>query len=347
MRVIFSVSRTGNRAGVGIGRYRLWREQPRTEKMKMKSKLAGSFVLAAVAAASPAMASTFHQSIDNLPSAVYTGSIGAISGASQVLGAQPAVIGATIYDAGGFESYANGNLVGQNGWGSFPSPLTTGTFTVGATSGVGGTKGVTLHNTTTTGTSSYAFPTAPYAPAAGEGISVNADLGRTFTSSSTTSSNFYGVEVFDNDTGDVTSGVGLTRAATPTPVSVGVFVIAPFNTATSQFQAGAPLFAVTIASGLSQSTYYNLEQRIDYGSKTYAIYSNGSLILGSIPFGSTAAGSTPSSTFSDADLYIGTGKSGDNGFADNYSVKVIATPEPMTLGAISLGGLMLGRRRKA
>lgn len=159
-----------------------------------------------------------------------------------------------------------------------------------------------------------------------------------------TSSAQFGIDVFSS-----TSRViryGLSRDATN---AIGVFVTAPFNTVTREFEAGQPVFNVTISTALVASTFYNLEARMNYSTKTFDLYNNNNLFEQGIPF------IDPNATdLADADLYVASAAGAtDTGFFDNYRVNTIAAtvPESNTLallafGAVPVAGAVIARRRR-
>lgn len=234
-----------------------------------------------------------------------------------------------VFDSGGFDSYTNGNLVGQQTWAAY-TPATGNGYQVTGT----GDKYVAASLVGT----NYAFPSNPVVtPAANEGLSVNIDIARTVAATAATSTPSYGVGVYD-PAGNLTTEFGLSRNSSSN--AIGVYVTAPFNTTTGQFQAGQPVFNVTVASGLTAGSFYNLEARLNYASKTVDIFSAGDLFLGGVPFAANSA------TFSDADLTVNGGLTGDVGAFDSYVVSTIAVPEPATLSVLGAAGAMLLRRRR-
>ncbi|RYG40496.1 PEP-CTERM sorting domain-containing protein [bacterium] len=255
---------------------------------------------------------------------------------------------ATLFDAGGFEGYTTGSLIGQN----------TFQFATGTTGAVGNytvvnqvsSTGVSNNYIAASGTgTSYAFPdlasgAASFTPAAGELISVSADIARNVGTTGALSTASYAMDVFST-TARITR-FGLTRNATTN--AIGVFVTAPFNTTTGQFQAGQPLFNVTVSAALTANTFYNLESRLNYTTQSMDLYNNGTLFVGNIPFATAATGGAGTQTdFSDADFSIVTGTGNDTGFFDNYKVSTIAAvPEPATMAALGLGTAALLRRRR-
>lgn len=289
-------------------------------------------VFASVANAAPRLAADYQ-------TATYSGPRGTVATAGSRSTGQTGIGALTlgpIYSAGGFESYADGNLIGQNTWAKDNGAGVAVNYTVGAATGAGGTKGVTVSGIGT----EFAYPTYTAAtPTAGQGVSVNIDLARTVAATAATSSARYGVDVYTTTFSRVTQ-FGLTRNATTN--ALGLYVVAPFNTVTGQFQAGQPVFVVTISGALAANTYFNIEGRMNYDTKTVDIYSGNTLFLGNIPFATATA-----ANFGEADLTVATGTGLDQGLFDNLTVTGIAVPEPTTLGALAGIGAIVARRRRA
>lgn len=249
---------------------------------------------------------------------------------------------AVLYNSGGFETFTAGNLSGQNGFGG---ATVASRFTVGATSGVSGTQGVTAVAGGAGSVTDWVWPDIGYTPASGEVVSVNFDIARTVAATAAASSSVYAIDIFDGVSGARLTRLGLSRNSTTN--ALGVAVVAPFNTTTSQFDPTVTSnFSVTIATGITAGTFYNLEPRLNFATKTVDIYSNNALFLGNIPFAYSASSQT---NFGDADISVSTGSTtatgADAGFFDNYVVSTIAIPEPTTLGLLAGVGLVALRRK--
>lgn len=237
-----------------------------------------------------------------------------------------------LFDSGGFESYTLGNLTGQNGWTS----TSASAWQVQTTLALG-TKAVQGSG----GTSSWAWPAVNYTPGLNEVVSVYNDFAASDPALTATDNTGFYIDVYD-----LTGSLRVTRFGLSTSSNlIRVAVTAPFNTTTGQFDPAGSLFNVTLTNALLADTFYNLEARLNFTTKTLDLYTGGNLFVANIPFASPAA-----TGIGDADLQV-QGNASSNGlnvgYFDNYLVQTIQIPEPASLGAIALSLPLFIRRRKA
>jgi hypothetical protein len=238
-----------------------------------------------------------------------------------------------LFDSAGFESYTTGSLTGQNG---FINEVATGApFSIGATVGVGGTKGVQVASN---GVTNWTYPALNYTPTAAQNIvRIDASIARTL--GATISSFGYSIDVYPI-VGGRTTRFGLVNNGGV----IQPFVTARFNTTTQLFDPTAAAASVLVGGAVAQSTFVDFSAFLNYTSKTMDLLVNGVSVTGgsTIPFADLTA-----TTLGDADFQISTGAGAtDSGFLDNY--KVTAVPEPASMVAMGLGiaGLAAKRRRK-
>jgi hypothetical protein len=231
---------------------------------------------------------------------------------------------ATLFDSQGFEApaYTLGNLTGQNGW-AFQG---TGPATVQSAVVKSGAQAVSLSGAATT----WHWPSVGYTPAAGEIIRVNSDIRR--GSSVETAKNFgYFLDVYDNTAG---SRIGRVGIANSSGSLVGI--------ATTKNASGT-VGSYIYQSGMQWDTWYGFQMDLNFGSQTFNLSIDGTVVGSDLPFLIAAT------DFGDADLQLSyTAGATDVGYFDNYKVEAI--PEPaaisiMLLGLAGLGGrAWLGRR---
>jgi hypothetical protein len=234
------------------------------------------------------------------------------------------------YSAGGFEGFSAGALTGQNSWTVDPG---TDNYTVSATGGVSGTKGVRVGG----GATNWGYPTTTaYTPGATDIISINADIARTVGTASASSSFGYLIDVYNSATARTFRfGLGVNASNQP------ALLVTSHWSAALGFNPAAPVANVLISTGLTPGTFYNLEARANYVAKTFDLYSNNVLVQGGMPFAALTH-----TDFSDADVQVSSAANlADAGFYDNYSINVLQVPEPTTLGALAGLSVLATRRR--
>lgn len=234
-----------------------------------------------------------------------------------------------LFDAGGFESYTDGSIVGQNGW---VTDSASPSFNIVSGAGVGGSKGLRASGTTT----NWAWPTINYTPTATEYVRVQADISRTLSGS--TPSFAYAIDIY-NPTAARTFRFGLTASAG----TIRPFVTSRFNTGTGQFDAASAISTVLVGAAVPADTFVSFDARLDYVLKRVDLFVNGVSVTGgfTIPFTDlTATG------IGDADFQTSTNANAtDSGVLDNY--RVTAVPEPASMAVLGMGLAAFRRRRKA
>ncbi len=228
---------------------------------------------------------------------------------------------AVLFDSQGFEAptYTLGSLPGQNGWlldNNPPGPFTvqntvvrSGSQAVRATGGGTGTN--------------WTFPDISYTPAAGEIISVRADLARTVGS---TASFGYLLDIYSPAGRIARAGLG-TNAGTIVPV------LTTLNT------AGAPATFLASNATYAANQWVNFEILLNFATQSYDLNIDGISIATNLPFVGAGA------SLADADFQVSTAATAnDVGYLDNYIVETIPTPGALAL--LGLGGLAARRRRR-
>lgn len=237
----------------------------------------------------------------------------------------------TLFDAGGFEGYAVGELVGQNGWASLNG--FTDVFRV-QNAGVGGSRGVAVAS----GRPDSVFPPINYTPTVGSGeiIRIEADIARTLGTTSSPSFVF-AVDVYQE--GSRITRFGLQHSGG---------TIVPFVTSRTrtngEFFAGGNSANVAVGGSLPANVFQSFRADLNFDSKSLNLFVNEVSVTGSssIPFVFQGA-----FAISDADLQVSTTSGADDvGFFDNYRVRSIAVPEPASsiLAMIPLAAIAFRRR---
>lgn len=241
----------------------------------------------------------------------------------------------TLFDASGFEGYATGNLTGQNTW--TQDSGTAGQFTVidnGGTIGklVQGNGGATAWNFP-------AIPGAPFTPAAGEQLVIEASLARNVGATAATTSFGYSIDVYSPAARTTRFGLGTDGT------SIFGYVTARFNTVTSQFDPTAAVTNVRFSNALAADTLFDFRAVMDYGTKTMDLFFGGTSVTGgsTIPFADLTA-----TALLDADFQVSSvAGATDRGFMDNYRVSTASpVPEPATMAILGVGAAALLRRRR-
>lgn len=259
------------------------------------------------------------------------------------LGATLAPAQTVLFDSGGFEAgagYSVGALTGtaagtagQNGW--VREVANTAIFNVQNTVAAGGAGQAVQVNS---GATNWAYPVLNYTPAAGDIVRIQADIARTV--SATTPSFGYGIDVY-SIAGARTTRFGLAVDGTG---AIRTYVTAPFNTTTSQFQAGQPVANVLVGTTtFAANAFVSFDAQLNYATRTFNLLVNGASV-GSIPFADAAA-----TTLADADFQVSSNATAiDTGYLDNYRVTVVPVPEPAScaLAAFAATGVATLRRRR-
>lgn len=233
-----------------------------------------------------------------------------------------------LYDAGGFEGFANGNISGQFG---FATDLSTPAFNVvGST----GSKYVQANGGVSGG--NWSYPSLNYVPGSNI-VRITCDIARTV---STTASFGWYIDVYN--TGNLSAFARTTRFGLG--VSAGqVRAVVTSRFLSGQFNPAGAVTNVLVTNALTAGAFYRFVADLDYTTKKMKLTINGTDIAGgfAIPFADLNA-----SDLGDADLYVSsTTGATDIGAFDNY--KVEAVPEPASMAALGLGVAALIRRRKA
>ncbi len=233
-----------------------------------------------------------------------------------------------IFDSGGYDSYALGNLVGQNGYGQDG----VNSYNVVSGIGVGGTNAVEVNGGA--GGTDWAYPAMPFTPGSGQIVSIKADISRTV---STTASFGYFIDVY-SQAGSRTLRFGLGT----TGGFIRPLVTSRWSAALG-FNPTAPVANVLLGTtNFAADQYVNFEALMDYSIKRVDLKINGVSVTGgyTIPFADLTA-----ANLGDADLMVSTASAAaDRGRFDNLKVETV--PEPASMTAIAMGALALLRKRK-
>jgi len=241
-----------------------------------------------------------------------------------VIGGAISANAVVLFDSGGFETYTNGALSGQNGWVldgtanyQVQSTLALGTKAVAVAGGAG---------------TSWIYPDVTYTPSSGELVKINASIARTAGTSFG-----YSIDVYNTLTARTTR-FGLTMSAG----AIRPYVTSRFNGTTLQFDAASAVTNVLVGPAVSASTFVDFEAVLNYSTKKLDLKVNGTSVTGgsTIPFADLTA-----SNISDADFQVSTATGAtDTGYLDNYRVEVV--PEPASMTALALGVAALARKRR-
>ena len=232
-----------------------------------------------------------------------------------------------LYNSNGFEApaYATGQLVGQNGWLSdSAAPASIALATVQTTTVAAGSQAVRIGGGVAT---NWFFPDLSYTPAAGEIISVRADIARTLGAAAATTSFGYLLDIYG------TNGARIARAG----LGNSGGAVRALVTAPNALGAAANTLANTTVYNSLQ--FVNFEILLNFTAKTFELKIDGTS-AGNFGFLNNAA-----TAIGDADLQVSTVTGAtDAGFFDNYVVSVIPTPGAAAL--LGMGGLAALRRRR-
>lgn len=242
---------------------------------------------------------------------------------------------AVVYDSGGFESFANGQLVGQTGgnplqtWADFvPNEGLKYMVQSGKTNG--GNRAVSV--TSTSSVPSYVAPPVNYTPAANEVVVIEVDIARTIATQQFLPSSYsYALEAYDF-TGVAAVRFGLRVNLTGDGIEAFVS------------RAGTPGVGTEdrINVNVAQNQWVSFRAELNYATDRFRLLVDGNEVAADLGFITAAA------NLADADLNHNTTiGSTDTGYFDNYRVSTMSVPEPGSFGWCTLiGGGWLYRRRQ-
>lgn len=231
-----------------------------------------------------------------------------------------------LFNSNGFESptYAVGQLAGQNGWLSDVAAATS-VGTIQTTTVAAGSQAVRVGGGVAT---NWFYPDISYTPAAGEIISVKADIARTLSSAGAASSFGFLLDVYS------TAGARIARAGLGSSAGAIRAVVTSLNS------AGTPATTLANTTLYNSLQFVNFEILLNFTARTFELKVDGTSVGAAFPFLSNTA-----TALGDGDLQVSTvAGANDAGFFDNYVVSVI--PTPGAAAVLGMGGLVALRRRR-
>jgi len=243
--------------------------------------------------------------------------------------------GSTIVYQTGFESpdYNLGNLIGQNNWSQYDADLPFANVTVQSDVVrpiTGGSQAVRFQST---GPSSNEFTDFTDVWSTDSGVSsalianepivrIQWDMMRGLVGAGETPTASWGIDIYDTNANAL--------AAT---ISVYDDGIGPAVAGTDDF--GAPVF---LGDASDRGTWDTYLVELNYQTRLYSVFLNGTQ-LGD----AQAIAAAADNGIGDVDFLAWT-RGTDSAYFDNLSISTSAVPEPATLSALAMSGLLLGRR---
>jgi hypothetical protein len=266
-----------------------------------------------------------------------------LTSAAAILATASMTSAGTIIYQTGFEApdYVLGNLIGQNNWSQYDAALPYADVTVQDSvvrPGTGGAQAVKFQSmgpsadpytdftdvwSTDSAVSAAHIAVEPI-------VHIQWDMMRRALSTSggaavTTSSGAWGIDVYDTNA----NNLALT-------ISVYDDLVGPAIAGTDE--SGENVF---LGEGSARGTWDTYAIEIDYTTRLYTVFFNGNQI-GTAQSIAAAA----DNGIGDVDFLSWT-RGNDAAFFDNLIITTNAVPEPASLGAVALSGLLVGRRRRS
>lgn len=231
-----------------------------------------------------------------------------------------------LFNSNGFEAsaYTVGQLAGQNGWLSDVAAATP-VGTIQTTTVAAGSQAVRVGGGVAT---NWFYPDISYTPAAGEIISVKADIARTLGAAAATTSFGYLLDVYS------TSGARIARAGLGNSAGAIRAIVTSLNA------VGTPATSLANTTLYNSLQFVNFEILLNFTARTFELKIDGTSVGAAFPFlSNTATG------LGDGDLQVSTVSGAtDAGFFDNYVVSVV--PTPGAAAVLGMGSLVALRRRR-